>query len=316
MPDFDFRIRFHLSQNTRINFDAEEHLIIEEKDGKNIRIRSGGIGKPIKDFSDAAIIGSPYSTPEQAREAAEQVKAALLIWAVRGKVGIDLGDGRLRGGLFAPGIKMFEEMYKRPIRNDVHGVDVYEHKDNMMFVRMAATALLGKDSAIFKSQFIEIYTQRISLTDKQKLASELFCASYFDVSFRSRLITLVTAIEAMLDPAERTNQDKDIIISMEELVSSSSLSAETKESLLSSLQWLKYESIRQAGRNLAVRFLGDQEYAGMTAPRFFNHCYDLRSQILHDGKPKNETIDLSNITNILQGFVSNVLIASFGLPVV
>jgi hypothetical protein len=316
MPDYDFRVRFHLSQNTRINFETEDHVIFEDGNGKKIRIRSGGIGKPIKDFSDAAIIGGPYSTPEYAREAAEQVKAALLVWAVRQKVGIDLGDGRLRGGLFEPGIRMFEEMYKRPIRNDLHGVDIYEHKDNMMFARMALTLSLGKDSATFESQFMETFNQRILLTEKQLLASELFCASYFDVSFRSRLVTLVTAIEAMLDPAERPKTDKDVIADMEELLRCSSLSTEIKDSLLGSLQWLKYESIQQTGRKLVARFLGEAEYAGMSAQRFFNYCYGLRSQILHNGKPEEESIDLSNVTNILQIFVSNLLITAFGLRVV
>lgn len=316
MTDFDFRLRFHLSQDTRINIDAEDHVIFEEADGKKLRIRSGGIGKPIKDFPDAAIIGGSYPSHEQAKEAAERVKAALLVWAVRQRVGIDLSDGRLRSVLTNAGKKMFEEMYKRPVRNDVHGVDIYEHEDNMMFVRMAAQMTLGKDPTTFIGQFTETFSRHIVLTEKQLLASELFCASFFDVSFRSRLITLVTAIEALLEPAERPRPDKDIVENMEELVRRSGILTETKESLLSSLQWLKYESIRQTGRKLVMHFLGNRDFAGIPAQRFFSYCYDLRSQILHNGKPEDESIDLLSVTNTLQEFVSPLLIASFGISVV
>lgn len=316
MPNFDFRVRFHLSQDTRINIDTEEQVIFEEADGKKLRIRSGGIGNPIKDFPDAAVIGGPYSSVEQAKEAVERVKAALLVWAVRQRVGIDFGDGLLRSVVTSTGIKMFEEMYKRPVRNDVHGVDIYEHKDGMVFVRMNAQFTLGKDPTTFVGQFSETFGQHPVLTEKQLLAFELYCASFFDVSLRSRLITLVTSIEAVLELAERSELDKDIVENMSELVRRSGMLAETKESFMGSLQWLKYESIRQGGRKLVKRLLGSRDYRGMSAERFFIYCYDLRSQILHTGKPEKASIDLLNVTNTLQEFVSALLIASFGIPVV
>ncbi|MGA2515279.1 MAG: hypothetical protein ABSG44_01875 [Thermodesulfobacteriota bacterium] len=291
-------------------------MIFEEADGKKLRIRSGGIGNPIKDFPDAAVIGGPYSSVEQAKEAVERVKAALLAWAVRQRVGIDFGDGRLRGVVTSTGIKMFEEMYKRPVRNDVHGVDIYEHKDGMVFVRMNAQFTLGKDPTTFVGQFSETFGQHPVLTEKQLLAFELYCASSFDVSLRSRLITLVTSIEAVLELAERSELDKAIVENMSELVRRSAMLAETKESFMGSLQWLKYESIRQSGRKLVKRLLGSRDYGGMSAERFFIYCYDLRSQILHTGKPEKASIDLLNVTNTLQEFVSALLIASLGMLVV
>lgn len=316
MPDFDFRLRFHLSQDTRINIDKEELLIIEEEDGKKLRIRSGGMGKPIKDFPDAAIIGGTYSSAEQAKDAVERVKAALLVWAVRQRVGIDLGDGLLRSVVTTAGIKMFEEKYKRPVRNDVHGVDIYEHQDNIMFVRMSAQHMFGKDPTTFVGQFSETFHQHVVPTEKQILASELYCASFFDVSFRSRLITLVTSIEALIELVERHKLYKDIVENVEQLVRCSGASAETINSFIGSLQWLKYESIRQMGRKLVKHLLESRDYAGMSAERFFIYCYDLRSQILHTGKPKKASIDLLNVTNTLQEFVSALLLASFGMPVV
>lgn len=120
----------------------------------------------------------------------------------------------------------------------------------------------------------------------------------------------------MLDFVERPNTDKYVISDMENLVRYSSLSTETKDSMMGSLQWLKYKSIQQTGRKLVARFLGDGVYAEMSAQRFFIYCYGLRSQILHNGKPEVESIDLSNVTNILQVFVSNLLVTSFVLPVV
>lgn len=201
MPDFDFRLRFHLPNSGRIGFDGEELLILQESDGKRLRLRSGSRGTPIKEHSQAAIIGGVYPCAEEARDAAERVKRALLIWAVKQRIGIDLGDGRQRSVITDAGIAMFESMLGHPVRNDLHGIDVYEHREDLMFVGMHAQATLGKSPPAFVEQIAAVFQDPVTLTEKQVLAAELYCASFFDVSFRSRLITLVTAVEALLEPS-------------------------------------------------------------------------------------------------------------------
>src|SRR4030067_2472466 len=110
MPEFDFRIRFHLHDSGRIEFDGEELLVIEESDGKHLRLRAAGKhGDPIKKHPEVAVFGGPYMSEDEAREAAERVKNALLIWAVLNRIGIDLGGllpGRPTSWIFEYGLEM------------------------------------------------------------------------------------------------------------------------------------------------------------------------------------------------------------------
>lgn len=313
MPDFNFRLRFHLPNSGRIGFDGEELLVLEETNGKRLRLRSGALGTPIKEHSQAALIGGPYSSAEEAREAAERAKKALLTWAVQQRIGIDLGDGRQRSFLTNAGREMIESELKRPVRNDVHGIDVYEHQENLMFISMHLDATLSKSPETFSEQIATAFRNSLVLTEKQILAAELYCASFFDVSFRSRLITLVTAVEALLEPALRSQYAQTLVSTMETMVRQTAIDESTKEAMIGSLQWLRQDSIGQAGRDLCTRFLGSTEYFGMVASRFFSYCYELRSQILHFGKPTEGAVDLLTVSNACQAFVADLLLASFGV---
>lgn len=58
---------------------------------------------------------------------------------------------------------------------------------------------VGKHPDIFVEQFRQGMIT-LPLSDTQLLGAELYGLSFFDMSFRSRFITLVTAVEAMLEP--------------------------------------------------------------------------------------------------------------------
>lgn len=100
---------------------------------------------------------------------------------------------------------------------------------------------------------------------------------------------------------------------MESMVRRGNIDEDAREAIVSSLQWLKTDSIGQTGRRLSERLLGAREYLGMPASRFFAYCYDLRSQILHSGKPANGEIDLLVVSNACNAFVADLLLESFGV---
>jgi hypothetical protein len=129
MSEFEFRLRFHFSADNHIGHDAEELVVLEDETGRRLRLKSGGRGIPLKQQSRAALIGGPYRSEDEARHAATLAKRALLIWAVTQRVGVDLGDSKLRSGLTTYGLKLFEAQHGAPVRNDVHGVDVYPRQD-------------------------------------------------------------------------------------------------------------------------------------------------------------------------------------------
>jgi len=313
MPEFDFRVAFRLPGSDHIASDAEELLVLQEPDGRRLRLRSGALGRPLKERSLAAVVGGSYPSEKEASEAAARAKHALLMWSVRQGIGIDLGDGQARSIITNAGLKMFQARLERPVRNAILGIDVYEHQDNLVFAELKAGLSLGKGSEVFVEQVAEAFRHPLTLTEKQVLAAEIYGASFFDESVRSRLITLVTAVEALLERADRCSKAQTLVTNMVDMVRKAEIPESSERAMRGSLQWLKKDSIGETGRALAKRLLGQQRYHGMDASAFFTHCYNLRSQILHSGKPDNQGVDVAAVSNECQKFVSDLLRASIGL---
>lgn len=308
MAEYMFRLRFHLLDGDHIASDLEEILLLQRENGQHLRLRSGGRGSPIKDHSKAALIGGPFPAEAEAQEAADRARRALLAWAVHERLGIELGDGKRRGGLTEHGRAHFAEMLGGPVRDDLHGIDVYENQEGLTFVGLSAKAALGKSADAFTAQVAAAFQEPRLGSEKQALAAELYCSSFFDVSFRSRLITLVTAVEALLTPAARPPTVSAIVADLEVLVQSAELDEATRSAMLGSLRWLRQESIGQTGRALVTEVLGRADYGGLEAVRFFTYLYDLRSQILHSGRPKDARLDLLSVCNEAQRLVADLII--------
>ena len=310
MPLYDFRLRFNFPESYRIGSDAEEIELLVLPLGQRIRIRSGAPGTPMKDHPQVTIFGESFPTEKQARDAAEKTKRTLLHWAIERRVGIDFGDGRQRGGVSKAYLAMLQEQHGCPVRNDVHGIDVYEHVEKLKFVRVEGKAELSKHRRGLTETFQREYLYTRDLTQKQVLGCEIYGSSFFDVSPRSRFITLVTAVEALLEPLERSNEVEALIEEVKARTRQSTMDRSTKDSILGSLERLRHQSIRQAGCALVVSLIPDELFDGQSSADFFDRCYELRSQILHRGKIEDKSVDVLHLANIMESFVARLLLAS------
>ena len=309
MPLYDFRLRFNFPEAYRINSDVEELELLVLPHGERIRLRSDASGTPIKDHARAAVLGGPYASEYQARDAAEKSKRALLYWAIEQRLGIDFGSGRQRSIVTNAGLAMLQKQYGCPVRNDVHGIDVYERVENLRFVSVNAKATAGKYPPRLIDTFQREYLHSRQLTDKQVLASEIYASSFFDVSSRSRFITLVTAVEALLEPLKRSDGVQALVEELEAKTRQSTVDKLTRDSIISSLERVRYQSISQAGRTLAHRLLPDELFDGQPSVEFFTRCYDLRSKILHRGTIAEASVGMGKLANDMERFVAQLLLA-------
>ena len=314
MPEYNFRIRFHFSGGNHINSEAEKLLVLQETGGATIRLHSGARGSAIKDHSRASLIGGPYPCAADAQAAAERTKKALLAWAVRNRIGIDLGGRKPRSVITPAGLEFLEKQIGGPVRADIHGIDVYEHVDGLSFAALNANASIGKAAGAFVEEIAAAVATPVFLNAKQELAGEILSASYFDASDRSRFITLITAVEALLDPQPRPAGAHHMIERMIQMIKDEELNEDEagRTAMLGNLERLKTESIGQAGRALAERLLGGKVYDGKTPAQFFSLCYGLRSSILHSGKVPAEITDFLSLCATAHAFVCDLLTASFG----
>jgi hypothetical protein len=260
------------------------------------------------------LVGGPYETEQAARSAAERTRDALLIWGVRFRFGVDVGDGHIRGTLTHAGKAHYEETLGKPVRNDVQGIDVYPDDGDIVFVRVDFKASVAKDVATFVAELRELLrSDTWQLSNKQRVGAELFCASFFDAVFRSRFITLVTAVEALLDPDPRSATVQGLIDGAVAAANLADLPNPDRDSLLGGLTRLRSESIGRAGRRLADALLAGRTYDALTPGAFFARCYRIRSQTVHTGAPEDPEVDFLALANVCQQFVGDLLLASLGL---
>jgi hypothetical protein len=52
------------------------------------------------------------------------------------------------------------------------------------------------------------------------------------------------------------------------------------------------ETISKAGKTFVEELLGTQEYGGKSAKDFFQYCYNIRSELIHNGTQSDHTISL------------------------
>jgi len=311
MPLYDFRLRFNLPEVYRIDSDVEEIELLVLPFGERIRLRSDAIGTPIKNHNRAAVLGGPFASEDQARAAAEKSKRALLYWAIEQRLGIDFGDGKQRSIATNAYLAMLEKQHGCPFRNDIHGIDVYEHVEKLKFVSINAKETVGKYPPNLIATFQREYLNSRWLTEKQVLASEIYASSFFDVSARSRFITLVTAVEALLEPLKRSaGVVEELVEEFKAKTWLSTLDEQARDSIIGSLESLKRQSIGQAGRSLADRLVPNELFDGQSSADFFTRCYDRRSQILHTGTIAGESVDMRHLANVIESFVARLLLVA------
>jgi hypothetical protein len=148
----------------------------------------------------------------------------------------------------------------------------------------------------------------LDISKRERVSFDLYNAAHFEKSERARFLTLVIAVEALLEPESRSLVAREHVTELIQITKNSqSLSNTERNSLIGSLNWLRNESIRGTARKLVEKRLGKREYMDLPAPMFFLKCYDLRSKIVHNGYWKGQPQSIGKYVAILETFVADLL---------
>lgn len=272
-------------------------------------LRSGASGLPLNGCARVIVTGGVFATQEAARDAAERAKSAIIQWAVKERAGVDFGDGLKRAASTEDGIRYWEAQFGRPVRDDIHGIDVFESGPDYGFLYHDLKETVEKNADNFIAAFQEGFGSAHKITTKQALAGEIYASSFFDVGQRSRFITLVTAIEALIECRPREGEARALVNQFELMTKESGLDNSIRQSLLGALNWLRSESIGHAGKALAERLLAGQTFSGVLPGKFFSLAYDLRGELMHTGATSAET-DMLAKSNAMEEFANSLIRAS------
>lgn len=247
---FGFRLSFVLPGKDYIAADSEALVLFEDAAGPRVRLRSGARGTPIKQHSAASIVGGPYASADDARRAGESARTGLLFWAIRSRTGVDVADRKPRGAFTNMGLEWVQQQVGGRVRAARPGLDIFEYSDEIAFVALNGDLAVGRGQELFASIIQSALERPSVLSERQVLAGQLYCASYFDLGERSLFLTQMSALEALLEPRRRRSDALGMLRGFQQVVRQSGLDDDTRHAMLGSLKWLEAESIGQAGPRL------------------------------------------------------------------
>lgn len=304
---YSFRIRFKLPARLRIGIDSDKLLLTPLNFIPEITLRSKNQGTPIKDSKEIVLRGDGYSSEGEACVEGEQLKDVIILAFARLRIGADFGDQAAKGCMTNFGLKLLEGKTGKRFLNDVHGLMTFETEPSPQFVAVQVKAIITTVEEKFVQVFHLAFELKTKLRREDRLAFDLFSASFSEPSADARLLMLMMAVETLLDPSPRSEHAQQHITELIRLTNDSlMLTEKEKESLTGSLQWLYNESISQAGRKLASRLDG-RSYLNMKAKNFFNYCYDLRSKLVHGNVPRPTRAEVGLAAANLESFVGDLL---------
>lgn len=299
MTNFAYRIKFYLSDHDRINQEGKEFQLQSTTNGQDMVLKAVANAN-IKDTNELCVIGTGFSSPDEAYQYGVKVKNAIHLTGAVLKLGIDVGkdDSKM---LMDITIYQFKEKVRNCL-SDVHGLSVYKVEPSLSFISVHGNVTIGVPANTFDVVLSKAIN--VNLSEKHLLALELYNMSRFESSLRARLITLVTAVESMIKrqeiaPAMLCHIEKLIQYSLES--DEPLLSADQKRSIIKNLEDLKKESIARACRQFVKRHMGNE------AKEFVHEAYDIRSRMLHDGLiPVG--VNLGQFVPKLDNLVSQVIV--------
>lgn len=308
MPDYSFRVRFQRSPTDTLNIESTRWEWSIGETLPPLALYSHQREESIQDSKTLIFKSEGWPSREAAAEAAGKYVPAFALTLARLRVGVDFGNRSPESAFTNAGLALLEKQCGFRVLNDENRLMLYESEPQPRFVKFDADVLRGVSQKHFEQVFSHaIETTRLP-TPRERLALDLFNASFFQRSADSRFLVLVMAIEALLEPSLRSQSALGHVARMITATEESeSLSAEEKRSLLGSLKWLKCESISQTGRKLASGRLGDRKYMEKQAPVFFSYCYGIRSQLVHGEHPLHTQQEIGSAVAQLEVFVSDLL---------
>jgi hypothetical protein len=312
---YSFRIRINRCPWTAIETDEVKIPLAGDPLTDIVWFTSRGASDAIRDADQLVLFGPDFYSREDADRAGRAFETALLIALARIRVGADFGQRAVDSVLTSHGLRWLEEQRGERVLNDAHGLMVYEAHPDPKFVLPHSTATRAVNRQAFVEAFRDAVRVGWHLSGRERLAFDLFNSAFFQPTPDSKFLLLVMAIEALIEPSARSQEAQEHVRLLVSLTKSAKISEHEKASMLGSIRWLSKDSISAAGKKLAATRLHGRTYAGRTAAELFAHAYQVRSNLVHGNLPYPTVREVSELADLLERFVSELLTSpSRGVP--
>jgi hypothetical protein len=302
-----FRLRFNLGETAGLEFSGAEWVLAEGGSGPRVVMRPTDGAESVAQARRLAVVGSGYATQDDAIAAGAEWRDWVTLAFAAINVGADFGDRAPQGGMTEEGLGVVNRDLGIRLLNDVHGLMTYPDDAEVRFVSMGQpTARVSSPHPRLAQHLDTAVASHGELTAQERLAYDLYSASFNEVNADARFVMLMMALETLLDPQPRAVSVQDLVDQMIQLVSAGEIPDNEKRSIEGSLRWLREESISQAGRRLAER-LGDRRYMQENPKAFFTRCYGMRSKLVHGHARRPSRDEVSRRAANLERFVGDLI---------
>jgi len=264
-----------VAKDSTVAIGSKSASLVLAADNRKYVLRPLDPTKSISQARTLLIESKRFTSKDNSAKAAERLRRTLLLFGVRQQIGLGITVEYLPSTVLR---------FKMP----------YEPERDTLDVRKTLKDLSSKINIV---------------SEKHALALELYNAAHFEASKRARFITFVVAVESLSSREDRSKEAREYIERCLKLVNNSSLPNDAKQSLAASLGNLKKDSIGITCRKLVSKHLGTKNYQGKTAKDFFQECYNMRSDLVHEGKLKTKSLLFDSFIINLDRMVSDLLVA-------
>jgi hypothetical protein len=299
-------MRLALPKRRNITHDEKELRLTPAED---VRLVAADGAKKIDGAKNLLLIGRGYRSQSAAEEAGRKWRSIFERSAALMQLGSDFGD-RVEGGggLGSEYQQQLEAEAGRPIIYNNYGLHVFKESPWPMFVEMSAGLSFGAHTDILTTATEMGRQIGLTTSARESLAYDLYGASFFQKGPDARYLMLMAALEALIEPQPRPATSVEHVECLIKLTHESELPEPEIESMVGTLEYLRKESIGQAGRRLA-KWLGERRYmdGDETPVQFFTRCYTLRSNLVHGHVPRPTESEVGSRAANLEVFVGQLI---------
>jgi len=307
---YAFRLRYTRSPRDTVNCKETELRLPAIEPDHEIILKARERDQTIESAGSLELQGAGWETSAEAEHQGGFYGDILTRVYARLRLGADFGARAAKSWFTEAGLEAFSKQTGKPVLNDVHGLMVYDRASipTVLFASMKAKGVVGIPRERFLSVFSSTLARPRKISEQERVALELFNASFFQKSVDGRFMLLMMGVEALIKQESQSDKVKTLVRGfLESVAAATDLGKKESDDLKSRLGSLQKESIRQAGCRLVGSKLSEKKYNEITAQGFFETCYNIRSRLAHGEIPLPTTGEVNGVVAQLEVMLSDLL---------
>jgi hypothetical protein len=190
-----FRIRLRVRVGKQLDVD-EEHVALTIC-GRPVRLSAQARDAKIKDSEWLVFGAGGFATDDEATEFGQRLKIAVQLSAISTRVGADAGADLVTTG-FGDTIKQsIRQEAGSILRDNVHGLDVYEDDTNVMFLSLSASGTVRATAKDFIDELDQGFDGVRNLSDSAKDILLLLNAALMNNEPVAQIVFAISAVEML-----------------------------------------------------------------------------------------------------------------------